>query len=111
MPETYGADADVPYPKRYVALPVVKSQPGPRMPPPPLSSRRKSPPGAETERKVPAFEYVASVPSIPTAATPITFGYAAGYDGKSSPSLPADAMINAPAALAALIAVRIVLLD
>src|SRR5262249_42949322 len=86
----------------------MKFHPGPRMPPPPLSSRRKSPPGADTDRKVPAFEYVASRPSWPTAATPITPVNAAGYDGQSRPSLPAEARISDPAAPAALIAVRIV---
>src|SRR5215831_4619350 len=109
-PDTYGADADVPYPKRYVGLPVVKSQPGPRTPPPPLSSRRKSPPGAETEMNVPALEYVASAPSMPTAAIPITPEKPAGYSGKSSPSLPADATMSDPAAIAALTAVRSVAL-
>src|SRR4051812_14902059 len=78
MPETNGADADVPYPNRYVARLREKSQPGPKTPPPPLSSRRKSPPGAETEINVPAFEYVARPPSMPTAATPITPANAAG---------------------------------
>src|SRR5690348_17331841 len=51
----------------------------------------------------PAFEYVASTPSIPTAATAITPGYAAGNVGNwsSRPLLPADATIKTPALTAA----------
>src|SRR5215467_12015038 len=41
----------------------------------------------------------------------MTPGYAAGYDGKSRPSLPADAMTSEPAFVAAVIALRIVELD
>ena len=40
IPETYGADADVPYPNKYVSSFELKSHPGPSTPPPPLSSKR-----------------------------------------------------------------------
>src|SRR5690348_10397192 len=74
-------------------------------PPPRLTlvmSMIRSPPGADTERGRPEFEYCArcsvQIPWLPLVApTPITWSHEAGYRRtKSTPSLPAAATITQP---------------
>src|SRR3954469_4536660 len=94
-PETCGAAADVPALKLNTGRFVAKFHQRPHTQSPPVSlkskSNRGSPPGAASDPDVPAFESDAMVPSGPAALTAMTPGNEAGYDGRSIPSLPADA--------------------